>query len=88
MSTETTTTAVNTAYKYLVNALVAGGTSLDKLSNFRVEEVVTDQTTKNFKITLSYDVSGDLQFDKKREYKDFDVTADGKSVLAMRIRKV
>ena len=89
MSTETTTTAVNTAYQYMVKTLVAGGMPVERLSNFRVEEVSVDDKTKNFKITLSYEViAGEFQFDRKREFKDFDVTSDGKTVIAMRIRKI
>lgn len=89
MSTETTTIAVNAAYQYMVKTLIAAGTPVDRLSNFRVEEVSVDDKTKNFKITLSYDVAaGEFQFDKKREFKDFDVTPDGKTVIAMRIRKI
>ena len=87
MSTETSTKVVKAAYDYLINVLLASGTPVNKLSDFRVEELALDEATKNYKVTLSYEVGGDFTFDKKREFKDFDVTEAG-VVLAMRIRKI
>lgn len=87
MSTEQATKAVRTAYEYLMKTLIAGGTPTERLSNFRVEEVAQEETTKNFKITLSYDVSTDFQFDKKKEFKDFEVSENGETVNWMKIRK-
>ncbi len=86
MATEESTKVVRAAYEYLLQVLVAGGTSLDKVSDFRVEELTQNKSTKAYQVTLSYEVTGQFQFDKKRELKDFDVTPAGK-VLAMRIRK-
>lgn len=87
MSAEASAKVVKACYEYLVNILLASGTTVDRLSNFRVEELSNDPTTKNYKITLSYDVSGDFAFDKKREYKDFETLEDG-TVLSMRIRNI
>lgn len=85
MSTEDSTKIVKAAYTYLVNVLIASGTTIDKISNFRVEELSQVEETQNYKVTLSYEIGSDFQFDKKREYKDFEVTSDGK-VLSMKIR--
>ncbi|OGF59298.1 hypothetical protein A3C05_03475 [Candidatus Giovannonibacteria bacterium RIFCSPHIGHO2_02_FULL_45_40] len=86
MSTEDSAKIVRAAHVYLVNVLIASGTPTDKVSGFRVEELSLDEGTKNYKVTLSYEMAGDFQFDKKREYKDFEITPDGK-VLSMKIRK-
>jgi hypothetical protein len=83
MSTELATKAVSTAYGYLLQAMLAGGTTADKLSGFRVEEIKLDQTNKNFHIVLGYDVQGSLPFEKKREYKQFLVSSTGDAVLEM-----
>ena len=86
MSTEDSAKIVRAAHVYLVNVLIASGTPTDKVSGFRVAELSLDEGTKNYKVTLSYEMAGDFQFDKKREYKDFEITPDGK-VLSMKIRK-
>jgi len=86
MSKETLSLAVNGALEYLITALAASGTSKEKISNFRLEEALT-HAGGNYKITLSYDITGDFAFDKQREYKDFEVTPEG-TVLSMVIRKV
>ena len=88
MSSEISTKAVSSAYKYLVSALVASGSKVESLSNFRVEEVQQDGVDGNFKITLSYEVASDFPFDKKREYKDFQIDKGGEKVISMTIRKV
>ncbi|MDP3778602.1 MAG: hypothetical protein Q8R30_00960 [bacterium] len=87
MSTEESAKVVRASYDYLMRVLLASGTSADKLSNFRVEELSMDETVGHYKVTLSYEVTGDFQFDKKREYKDFDVTSEG-IVMSMKIRTV
>lgn len=87
MSAEDSAKIVRAAYDYLVKVLLASGTPTDKLASFRVEEFTLDNTTKNYKVTLSYDITGDFQFDKKREYKDFEVKEDG-TVVSMKIRNV
>ncbi len=85
MSTDESAKIVRASYDYLIKILLASGTPADRLSNFRVEELSLDDTTKNYKVTLSYDVTGSFEFDKKREYKDFVVKPDG-IVLSMSIR--
>lgn len=86
MSTEATKTAITAAYNYLLQALSASGVRNDKVSNFRVEEAGTNEKG-NFKITLSYEIVGDLPFDRQREFKDFEIDSKG-IVLSMKIRKV
>lgn len=76
------TTAVKTAYEYLMKVSSTGS----KLSNFRVEQVERYKK-ENYIITLGYDVEGQFGFDKKREYKDFKITKDGK-VEWMKIHKL
>jgi len=88
MSTETSAKIVRAAYDYLIRVLLASGTPTGKLSNFRVEELSVEKTgTKNYNVTLSYEVTGEFEFDKKREYKDFVVQQDG-TVLSMKIRNI
>jgi hypothetical protein len=86
MSTETLQKAIQAAYEYLIIGLSTSGTPKEKISNFRVEEAETNEKD-NYKITLSYDITGDFVFEKEREYKDFEVTPAGK-VLSMKIRKI
>ena len=87
MSAEDSAKIVSSSYNYLVKVLLASGTSMEKLSNFRVDELSQDEDTKNYKVTLSYDVGGNFDFDKKREYKDFIVKEDG-TVVSMTIRVI
>ena len=87
MSTEVSAKIVRAAYDYLIKVLLASGTPVGKLSNFRVEELSLDKGTKNYKVTLSYEVTGEFEFDKKREYKDFEVTPAG-VILSMKIRNI
>ena len=83
MATETAKKAVQSAYQYLLQ--ISAGTVV--LANFRVEEVNLD-SAKRFLITLSYDIQGEFAFEKKREYKEFQVSSDGETVLSMKIRKI
>lgn len=76
-------TAVKTAYEYLLQV----SPDASQLSNFRVEEVSLDETKENYLITLSYEIPGEFGFDKKKEYKEFKVLANG-VVEYMRIRKL
>lgn len=72
--------AVKAAYEYLLKV----SPTPDRFSNFRVEELRQDEN-KDFMVTLSYDFTGDVPFDRKREYKDFKVLKDG-TVDSMQIR--
>ena len=74
------------AYTYLKTTLASSGLTSDKITNPRVEEMEKIESG-NYKITLSYEVVGDFVFDKKKEFKDFEVKPDG-TVLSMKIRKV
>jgi hypothetical protein len=85
MSGESAAKIVNSAYQYLVQVLIAGGTSADKITNARVEELTLDDASGNYKVTLSYEVAGVFEFDNSREYKAFVVKSDG-TVLSMTIR--
>lgn len=85
MSGEEAATIANAAYRYMIQVLVAGGTAADKISNARIEELTLDEATQNYKVTISYDVTGNFEFDRKREYKDFIVDKESK-VLSMKIR--
>ena len=86
MSSEDTTKTIKAAYDYLLKALSASKVGSEKLANFRVEESGLNEKG-NFKITLSYEVTGEFPFDRQREFKDFEV--DSKDVvLSMKIRKV
>lgn len=54
-----------------------------KVSDVRVEELqpLEEAGTKFWKVVLSYDNTGDFPFDKKREYKEFKVSSEGKVLL-------
>lgn len=84
MATDVAKKAVQTAYQYLISV---SPVPKDYFSNFRLEEITENKDGK-FIITLSYDVQGDFAFDKKREYKEFEVAKNGETVLSMKIRKV
>jgi len=73
--------AVKSAYEYLIGASPDPG----RFSKFRLEEIRIDQK-KDYLITLSYEVTGEFEFDRQREFKDFNVGKDG-TVLWMKIRK-
>jgi hypothetical protein len=75
--------AVKIAYEYLLRV----SPEPSRLSNFRVEELQQNEN-KDFLVTLSYDLMGDFAFDKKREFKDFLVSATDSTVTWMKIRKV
>lgn len=82
MSDIDSTAAVKTAYEYLVKV----SPNSERFSSFRLEEISTDES-KDFLITISYEVAGDFGFDKKKEYKDFKVTKTG-IVEWMKIRTI
>lgn len=90
MSSEESAKIVRAAYDYLIKVLLASGTPVEKLSNFRVEEFSLSSQSKSksiYKVTLSYEVVGEFAFDKKREYKDFEVDNEG-AVTSMKIRNI
>lgn len=74
--------AVKVAYDYLVKV----STSPNRFSNFRLEEINTDEQ-KDYLVTLSYEEAGEFGFDKQKVYKDFKVGKNG-TVLWMKIRKL
>lgn len=74
--------AVRAAYEYLVGVSPNSTT----FTNFRLEEISTDQDG-NFLITLSYELAGEFGFDRKKEYKDFQVDKENR-VVSMKIRNV
>ncbi len=86
MSQEEVKIVINGAYTYLKTTLASSGLTSDKITNPRVEEM-EKMESGNYKITLSYEVIGDFVFDKKKEFKDFEVQSDG-TVISMKIRKV
>jgi len=74
--------AVKVAYDYLIKV----SPNASRFSNFRLEEIRSDEQ-KNYILTLSYEITGDLGFDKQKEFKEFKVTSEG-VVEWMKIRKV
>lgn len=77
------TKAVNAAYQYLQSVT----TPATRISNVRVEEVVKEEGSEDWKVTLSYDAVGEFAFDRKKEYKDFKINESG-LVVWMKIRNV
>lgn len=56
-----------------------------KISDVRIEELkstTTDKKKQIWSVVLSYDSTDEYPFDKKREFKKFEVTKDAK-VLSM-----
>lgn len=59
-----------------------------KVSEMRLEELEPVDEGKYWKVVLSYDITGDYPFDKKREYKEFKSDATTGEVQSMKIMKV
>lgn len=74
---------VTSAYTYLKEIIPP----TQKIGDPRLEELVPDETTKHWKVVISYDALGDFPFEKKREYKEFSVDDNTGSVLWMKIWK-
>lgn len=71
------------AYKYLADITPPS----QKISEVRIEELVPRKIGKksDWVVMLSYDNIGEFPFDKKREYKEFEITDDG-VVVSMKSR--
>ncbi|MFA4880437.1 MAG: hypothetical protein WC650_02335 [Candidatus Doudnabacteria bacterium] len=72
------------AYKYLADITPP----TQKISEVRIEEFVPvgSGIKKKWMVVLSYDNIGEFPFDKKREYKEFEIT-DGGEVVSMKDKK-
>jgi len=75
--------AVKAAYEYLKRL----SPNSKSFSNFRLEEIQSGEHD-DFLITLSYEVSGESGFDKKKEYKDFQIMKADGTITSMKIRKL
>ena len=74
------------AFKYLTDVLPP----TQKISDLRVEELTPKEDEggkKIWSVILSYDVTGEFAFERKREYKEFKIDDTGK-VISMTIKKV
>lgn len=71
--------AVKKAFEYLKSV----SPDAEKFSNFRVEEIILGPS--GYKVTLGYDITGEFGFDKKREFKQFEIENDGE-VKSMTIK--
>lgn len=79
---------VNAAYLYMTQVMAL---QASKISNPRVEELFASdkEGEKIWNVVISYDIKGDFEFDKTREYKQFTVDDTGTgSVLEMKIKKI
>lgn len=72
------------AYKYLADITPPS----QKISEVRIEEFVPSGkgVGKKWMVVLSYDNIGEFPFDKKREYKEFEITNEG-VVISMKDKK-
>jgi hypothetical protein len=77
-------TAVKNSFEYLKQVTPAA--EFSHISLVRVEEVIK-HPAGDWAVTLSYDVSGEFAFERKREYKNFEVNSSG-DVLSMKIRTI
>lgn len=62
---------VQSAYSYLQNSILP----TQKVADPRIEQLEPIEKGSFWRVVMSYDVIGDLPFDKKREYKEFKVNA-------------
>lgn len=62
---------VSSAYKYLQTSLLP----TQRVADPRIEALEPVEQDKFWRVVISYDVIGELPFDKKREYKEFKVNA-------------
>lgn len=79
---------VNAAYQYMMQVMAL---QASKISNPRVEELFptnNEAGVKIWNVVISYDIKGDFDFDKTREYKQFIVDDTTNAVLEMKIKKI